>query len=102
MQTTLIEPEEEWDKIVRTEKTLMEYIRWFIENRAVHHEATAPIILKSLEERGLKHPDFKINPRSIGRRMAEYPNSLHPLFQGEKKYDPHTQQDRVVWRVTDA
>lgn len=97
VQEKLFKPRETWNKIVTNEKALEKYERFFLKHEAQHGEATAEEILTSLKERGCLHPDYKLHPRKVGRKMADY-----PWFKAEKKYDRRTQQDRVHWRYVNV
>lgn len=93
IQEKLLQPKTTWNKIVKNEKTLEKYEKFYLKNEARHGEATAKEILQSLKDKGCLHTDYKLNPKRIGRKMAE-----QPWFKPTKKYDKRTQQDRIHWR----
>ena len=86
VQEKLLQPTETWNQIVKNEKTLEKYEKYYLKNE-----------LKSLKDIGCLHTDYKLNPKRIGRKMAEY-----PWFKPTKKYDPKTKQDCVHWRYVSS
>lgn len=97
IQEKLFKTKESWNKVVKNGKALERYEKFYLKHEARHGEATADEILKSLKDIGCLHEDYKLNPKRIGRKMAEY-----PWFKSTKKYDKRTKQDRIHWRYVNV
>jgi len=94
IQTTIFPHSTIFDKQVRNEKSLEEFIIHFLKNEARHGEATTKEILKGLHDSRLLSSGFKLNENRIGRGVL----SDRIWFKGTKRYDPKTQQELTFWR----
>ncbi len=94
IQTTIFPPSNVFDKEVRNEKSLEEFIIHYLKNNARHREATVKTILKTLNDSGLLNSGYKLSERRIGRGVL----SDRVWFKYRKHYDSKTKQELRFWR----
>ena len=94
IQTTILPHSIIFDKEVRNEKSLEEFIIYYLKTSAHHREATVKTIFKTLNDSGLLSSGFKLSPRRIGRGVL----SDRIWFKYTKRYDPKTKQELRFWR----
>jgi len=93
VQTILVEYSNPWTKIVKNEKGMLNFVKWYLKNIASKGEATTEEMMKYLENYNLLLSDYKMKPRRMGRILAMYPE-----FKYIKHYDFNTKQDRNFWK----
>ncbi len=94
IQTTIFPHPTIFDKEVRNEKTLEEFIIHYLKTSARHREATVKTILKTLNDSGLLSSSYNLTERRIGRGVL----SDRVWFKCRKHYDPTTKQELRFWR----
>lgn len=93
VQTILIEYSHPWTKTVKNEKSMIDFVKWYLKNIASKGEATSEELMNYLMDHDLLLSDYKIKPRRMGRILASYPD-----FKYDKHYDANTKQDRNFWK----
>ena len=94
IQTTIFPHSIIFDKEVCNEKSLEEFIIYYLKTSARHREATVKTIFKTLNDSGLLSSGYKLSERRIGRGVL----TDRVWFKSRKHYDPKTKQELRFWR----
>jgi len=94
VQTILVEYAHPWTKTVKNEKSMIDFVKWYLKNIASKGEATTEEMMKYLEDHNLLLSDYKMKTRRMGRLLAMYPD-----FKYDKHYDQMSQMDKNHWII---
>ena len=94
VQTILVKYSKPWTKTVKNEKSMIDFVKWYLKNIAFHKEATIEEMMKYLEDYNLLFSDYKMKPKRMGRILAMY-----PFFKCNKHYDHYSKMDKNHWQL---
>jgi hypothetical protein len=90
MQKILVEYSNPWTKTVKNEKTMINFVVWYLKNIASKGEATTEL-MKYLQDHDIILSDIKMKQRRMGRILAMYPD-----FKYVKHYDLLSKMDKKI------
>lgn len=93
-QTILVEYSQPWNKTVKNEKNMLNFVKWYLKNIASKGEATTEEMMNYLQDHNLLLSDYKMKPKRMGRILATYLD-----FKYVKHYDPYSKMDKNHWKL---